>query len=59
MRPPTTVFVIRPVSAEPCRAATLVHLRLPAGSRVRATVTFNGNAKLKPRAGKMEEYRVR
>ena len=37
------------LTPRPCRAARSVALRLPRGSRLRVTATFNGNPELKPR----------
>jgi ABC-2 type transport system ATP-binding protein len=40
------------LSARPCRAAKKIRLRLPRGSRLRVTATFNGNPELKARGSR-------
>jgi len=52
-------YSIAPVKTKPCRAATVVRLRVPEGERLRMSATLNGNAKLKGRSTPVVEYRVR
>lgn len=43
----------RKLTARPCRVAEKIRLRLPRGTRLRVSATFNGNPMLKPRASRM------
>jgi ABC-2 type transport system ATP-binding protein len=52
-------YAIAPVRTRPCRAAQVVRLRVPAGTRLRVSATFNGNAKLKGRGTPVVQYRVK
>jgi ABC-2 type transport system ATP-binding protein len=47
------------LTARPCRAAEKIRLRLPRGSRLRVSATFNGNPELKSRASRMLTRRAR
>ena len=46
------------LKTRPCRAARTLRLRVPAGSVVRVSATFNGNAELKPRRAREVTRRV-
>ncbi|MBW3607949.1 MAG: CocE/NonD family hydrolase [Actinobacteria bacterium] len=47
------------LAPRPCRTGRRVRLRLPRGSRLRVTATFNGNGELKPRESRTLTRRAR
>ncbi len=47
------------LTARPCRAAEKIRLRLPRGSRLRVSATFNGNPELKARRSRMLTRKAR
>jgi hypothetical protein len=47
------------LTARPCRATEKIRLRVPRGSRLRVSATFNGNPELKPRGSRMLTRKAR